>query len=304
MFKLFHKKGNMIIESMQCSTKIRTSAFVVVTLLILLTTEVVTALIMMFVLGLQGGGEQTLEKMLNTPSDASQLTSLFLTGITIIGFLFASKCLFKRSWLSLGLTRKNLVRDYLKGLGIGFVMMATAVGLAYIMNGLRFEGFCNFSVIILFAYFIAFMIQGFNEELMVRGFFMNAVAAKKSTAFAVFLNSILFAALHLANDGITIMAFINLVLAGITFSLMALYHDNITVCSAAHTIWNFAQGNLFGVLVSGIFLPTTLSRFTSIENREFINGGNFGLEGGIAVSIVEIVTIGIYCYLYKRKKQS
>ncbi|MGX8833041.1 CPBP family intramembrane glutamic endopeptidase [Amedibacillus sp. YH-ame6] len=301
MFELFRKETKMLKETMNCKRNISVSAMVLVTLLILLCTEIVSALVMIFILALQGVESNSLDIILSNPTDSSQILQLFMTAIPIIGFLFASKHLFKRSRVSLGLTKEHLLRDYLKGLGIGFVMMSSVVLTAYFMNGLRFEGFNNFSIIVIFAYFIGFMVQGFNEELMLRGFFMNAIAARKTTVYAVLLNSILFALLHLLNDGISVIAFINLILAGVTFSLMALYHDNIIVCSAAHTIWNFAQGNLFGVLVSGMFLPTSVARFASVENLAFINGGNFGLEGGIAVSIVEIVTIGIYCYLYKRK---
>jgi hypothetical protein len=53
-------------------------------------------------------------------------------------------------------------------------------------------------------------------------------------------------------------------------------------------MWNFAQGNLFGIPVSGIQgLPSPLS--SQLEGgmlRELLNGGPFGLEGGLAVTVV------------------
>ena len=236
--------------------------------------------------------------------DVTQLISLFMTIITIIGFLVAARLYYKRSYRSLGLQKQHAIWQYVLGLVIGFIMMAAVVGIAYVCGSIRFEGWQDASIWILVLYFLAFMIQGFNEELMMRGFFMNAYAVRKGMMKAILINSIVFACLHLGNDGISFLAMCNLILAGITFSLMAVYFDNIIVCSAAHSMWNFAQGNVFGVLVSGIYMPSTAFSFKNNIGMELINGGGFGLEGGLAVTIIEIVVIVLLCFLYHRKKQA
>ena len=64
---------------------------------------------------------------------------------------------------------------------------------------------------------------------------------------------------------------------------------NIWLVSALHSVWNFAQGNFFGILVSGNdFGPTVLST-TFNASKTLINGGDFGLEGGLAVTTVLVI---------------
>ena len=129
---------------------------------------------------------------------------------------------------------------------------------------------------------------------------MYGLSKKQSLFFAMMYNSLFFALLHLANAGISILAFVNLLLAGLSFSCMAVYFDDIWVASGAHSMWNYAQGNIFGILVSGMNMGSSIFSFELVGNS-LISGGMFGLEGGIGVFIVEILTILFFCYLYKKK---
>lgn len=54
-------------------------------------------------------------------------------------------------------------------------------------------------------------------------------------------------------------------------------------------MWNFAQGNIFGVSVSGMDIMASVFSFVPTNEGELINGGTFGLEGGLAVTIVLIL---------------
>lgn len=270
------------------------------TALLMLLSQIAALLIVVFfsgfthtdLLGLDGG-----------VNDAIQLTALFMTTMTVIAFLLASRKYYGRSFRSLGLIRHHALRQYLLGLVIGFVMITGAAGIALATGALEYKGLQDVSLIVIGAYLLAFIIQGFSEELVMRGFFMNAYAARKGMFAAIIVNSVVFAMLHLGNDGVSILAMINLILAGIVFSLMAAYFDNIIVCSAAHSMWNFAQGNLFGVLVSGIYLPSTVMRFQNVPGMDWLSGGAFGLEGGLAVTVIEILSILLLCYVHAKKKK-
>ncbi|HZK27488.1 MAG TPA: hypothetical protein VFD00_08125 [Thermoclostridium sp.] len=54
-------------------------------------------------------------------------------------------------------------------------------------------------------------------------------------------------------------------------------------------MWNFAQGNIFGISVSGMDMMASVFSFAPTNEGELINGGTFGLEGGLAVTIVLIL---------------
>lgn len=300
MFRLFYKEDHMVKESNGMLHGRSTAGLVFHTALLMLMSQIAAMLIVSFfsgfantdLLGLDGG-----------VNDVIQLTALFMTTVTVIAFLLASRKYYGRSFCSLGLIRHHALRQYLLGLIIGFVMITGAAGIALATGALEYTGLQDVSLQMIGLYLLAFMIQGFSEELVMRGFFMNAYAARKGMFAAIIVNSVVFALLHLGNDGVSVLAMINLILAGIVFSLMAVYFDHIIVCSAAHSMWNFAQGNLFGVLVSGIYLPSTVMRFENVPGMDWLNGGAFGLEGGIAVTVIEIFSILLLCFVHAKKEK-
>ena len=229
------------------------------------------------------------------------LMSLYLTTVvSIITIVYAVK-FDKRSLYSLGLTKKNIVKRYLLGLFIGFVTLTGSLVITGLLGGVDFKGISNIiDPLSLFLFFIGFMLQGFEEEVMCRGFMMYGLSKKRSIFFSMMFNSIYFAVLHLGNPGINVLSMMNLVLAGFSFSCMAVYFDDLWVASGAHTMWNYCQGNIYGILVSGMSMGPTIFRFDLVGNS-LISGGEFGLEGGIGVFIIELLTIFVFCYLYKKR---
>lgn len=159
----------------------------------------------------------------------------------------------------------------------------------------------NIPLIILFA--VGFIIQGLAEEVMCRGYLIAYITRRYSVKTAVIVSSILFALLHAFNpSGISFIALINLVLFGVFASLMFLYSENIWLCAGFHTVWNYVQGNVIGVPVSGIPIPSVLE-MTSNDNMTLINGGSFGLEGSIPVTVIMLAGCLILYFLLKRKNQ-
>jgi len=103
---------------------------------------------------------------------------------------------------------------------------------------------------------------------------------------AVILNALFFAALHLGNSGISALAFVNLTLFGVFASVYFIKRGNIWGIGAIHSIWNFVQGNFYGIKVSGMESSCSVFASAMTEGRDLIHGGAFGLEGGLAVTLV------------------
>ena len=113
----------------------------------------------------------------------------------------------------------------------------------------------------------------------------------------------LFGLFHAANKGFTILALVNLVLIAVAYALICLYKGNILTTCAAHSMWNFAQGNLFGLEVSGNESKATIIHSVyGSDLSPLLTGGSFGPEGGLCVTLVSVVTIIITIVLLKRKK--
>lgn len=235
-------------------------------------------------------------------SDSIMLASLFSTiGIIIICLLFG-KLIQKRKISTLGFQNKKIVSEYGVGIIIGFVMFSIAILICFVTGSIQLESdFKNISIGLFLFTFVGFLIQGMAEEVLMRGFFMVSIARRYPMFVAVFVNSVAFSMLHLLNPGITGLALVNLTLFGIFASVYFVKRGSIWGVAAIHSVWNFTQGNIYGIQVSGLNFRGSIFRVTSDSTRGIINGGSFGLEGGLAVTIVLVV--GIVLVMLKMKQR-
>ncbi|MBE6692216.1 MAG: CPBP family intramembrane metalloprotease [Ruminococcaceae bacterium] len=228
---------------------------------------------------------------------ASILSCIMLIAIPIY---YCTK-LERRRLFTMGFTKKNAVSEYLVGLGIGFLMFALSFGVIYIFGGydsLSFNSDISAGIIVLT--FLGFVIQGMSEEVFVRGYYMVSLATNGNIPLAIFISSFAFSLLHLGNDGLNAIALINLLLFGIFAGLYFIRRGNIWGIGALHTMWNFAQGNIFGCKVSGNFAGESIIATSQTDRFSFINGGEFGPEGGIAVTVILLAGI-VVLYFIKNK---
>ncbi len=223
---------------------------------------------------------------------------LFITA-TMLSILFA-KGILKRNMASMGFVKTNIVSQYVIGLVIGALLFSGAVLIGTMIGTLEFQGYIlNEQWGMLFLFFIGFIIQGMGEEVMVRGYLMPSLAARIQLKYAILISSLVFAALHLLNSGMTVLSFLNLTLFGIFAGIYMCKTQNIWGICAIHSIWNFVQGNFFGILVSGQDVNVSVFSFATTPNQTLLNGGSFGMEGGIIVTIILLIACGLML-LYKR----
>jgi membrane protease YdiL (CAAX protease family) len=233
------------------------------------------------------------------------LLSLFATGLATVIVLLYCKVMEKRSMDSVGFTKKRAFSDYIIGLLVGAGMFAAVIGINAATGAMSFDGMTgNLNYALWGAFFVGFLLQGMSEEVLCRGFLMNSIAGKSSVLAAILINSVGFAALHLANAGIAPLAIVNLALFGIFESILVIRLDSIWMASAIHSIWNFVQGNVFGVLVSGNSFGESVFTFSSAEGMEVLNGGAFGAEGGLGVTAVLVVSIAVCLFAVKNRRDN
>jgi len=109
---------------------------------------------------------------------------------------------------------------------------------------------------------------------------------------AILISSLLFALLHGANDNITLFAIVNLILFGVFISLFALREGSIWGVCAWHAVWNWLQGNFYGLEVSGRKESIALLNLQE-TGPDWLTGGKFGPEGGFVVTIILLLGIVI-----------
>lgn len=212
----------------------------------------------------------------------------------------------KRPFWTLGYELKNAAMQYGRGILIGMLMFGGAVGLLAASGNVTFEsgdpaqqGLLALGGVSIML--IGWMIQGSAEEVVFRGWMLPVVGARYRPWIGLLISSLLFALLHGLNPGLSALAVVNLVLFGVFAGLYAMREGSIWGISALHTVWNWVQGNFFGFEVSG----TIASGGTLINlmetGQDWLTGGAFGPEGGLAVTIV--LLIGILVTLFWKSKE-
>ncbi len=234
------------------------------------------------------------------------LIILFSTIAIIITTIIWCTKVEKRSLDFMGFKKNNILKNYLIGLLVGFIMFSMVVIIEIITGSLKFNGFNSLSIIpimIILLFFIGFIIQGASEEILIRGYFFSNIKSQHKTIVAVLISSLTFSLLHIFNSGFNFIPFINILLVGIFFALYYFCFDNLWGACAVHSIWNFAQGNIYGIKVSGINTFYSVFNTTQVEGHDLLNGGIFGAEGGLVTTFVIIASIIIlYCYMIKKNK--
>lgn len=238
------------------------------------------------------------------PNDRFILSMLYGTVISsLLMYIFAKKYL-NRNNLSLGLSSPNKIKNYLKGALLGFVMISGVFLQLKIYRQSQISlNTSNVPAGVFLVFFIGWIIQGFNEELMCRSILMNYFAAFNGVKSAIITNSLIFAILHLGNDGFGIFPFINIFLMGVIFSLLFYLSDDIFLPAAVHTFWNFAQANIYGINVSGITQSNISLIKTQLTGNPFLTGGAFGVEGGFITFWIEAIIVGVLLIGAKNKSK-
>lgn len=236
-------------------------------------------------------------------SDFYSIGLLFVTiGMTLLVMLFC-KLLQRRKMNTLGFHKKGWIKEYLIGWVVGFVLFSAAILICVLTGSLTFEGISpTFSIGTFLLFTVGFIIQGMSEEVLCRGYFLVSVGRRYPMLVAVIANSVLFAALHLTNSGISILGFINLILFGVFASVYFIKRNDIWGICAVHSVWNLVQGNVYNIRVSGMELSCSVLSSEIIEGKELIHGGAFGLEGGLAVTVV--LAVGTVILLCMKGKES
>lgn len=196
----------------------------------------------------------------------------------------------KKTFTQMGLKSiKFCIKDLIVGLLLGSIsMIIVFIGIILIGNGKLAYSLLNPNFCIeLFSNLILFILVGFAEEFFNRAYIMSTLKQTKNIYIIVIVSATIFSLMHSGNPNINLIAYINIFLVGLLFSYMYISFGNIWMCIGYHITWNYFQGNIFGFQVSGISQKGLYQ--TNILSENILNGGQFGPEGGLIVTIVIIL---------------
>ena len=222
-------------------------------------------------------------------ASSGNLVLLMSNLLTIGAALLLFKLLYKRPFKCMGLSSKKALRELIYGCLFGIASISFVFAVLLISGQAKIEN-VNLSVVFTSSFImslIAFIMVGFGEEILTRGFMMTALKTTRNKIVILTGTSVIFSLMHLFNPNTTFLSLVNIFLVGLLFAYLFVKTGKLWWPIGYHITWNFFQGNIFGMNVSGIkTLKLIDSRFVGAE---WITGGAFGAEGGIVVTLVIVL---------------
>lgn len=203
------------------------------------------------------------------------------------------------SIFSLGFQWSGFSTDAFLGAGVAVVIIGIGTILLYSGNNLKVYG-VSFNILNLLVSTLLFILVAFVEEVVIRGYVLINLMENMNRWLALFISAFLFTLMHLGNEDITLMAELNIFIAGILLGVNYIYTKNLWFAIFFHFAWNFFQGSIIGYHVSGMTIDTGIMEITTNGPNE-ITGGLFGFEGSAFAAILQLIAIVALAIYYENK---
>jgi uncharacterized protein len=215
--------------------------------------------------------------------------SMLATGAaSVASVLLARRLVDRRSIVSLGLKwGRQAWQDVLAGIAVTLVQVGFIFGLLAALGWLRVtgaawqDGMALRTGFYLVGWLGLFVLVGFYEELLSRGYQLQNLEAGTNTFWAVALSSALFGFLHITNPNASAVSTLGIILAGFFLAYPYLRTRQLWFSVGVHIGWNFFLGPVFGFPVSGVDTFRLLD--VEVTGPALWTGGEFGPEAGLIV---------------------
>ncbi len=188
-------------------------------------------------------------------------------------------------------------KEWLLGIGVGFGAMALVVGTIALFGGYKIVGteISDQNLVML----AAGIGPGVYEEIISRGLIFRFVEKWLGSWASLAISSLFFGFMHLSNDNSSLLAATAISLeAGILLAAVYMYTRRLWAAIGLHMAWNYTQGGIFDVPVSGHAASGLID--ARITGPELLTGGAFGAEASIPAIII-CTGIGLY-FLWRAHK--
>lgn len=250
------------------------------------------------------GGFISGANLMNEEFNSNSIQDLSIAFFGLLGTFFVIWIFMKNidhePFINLGFQTKNRLKDFVLGIIIGLIIMVIGYTILVYSGEIRFVNL-NFDIEELIISILLFIIVSVTEEMFLRGYVLRNFMLSFNKYVALFLSSVLFAAMHGFNPNIDFFALLNLFLAGILLGMSYIYTKNLWFPIGLHFSWNLFQ-TLLGFNVSGLDSYSIVEFKITAPN--LINGGMFGFEGSYLSIVAQLITITCIVFYYNKKQQN
>jgi membrane protease YdiL (CAAX protease family) len=167
---------------------------------------------------------------------------------------------------------------------VGTGIMLLAAGAMAVVGAFRIQG-SNPDVYLVGPLVVLGLLPGITEEIIARGILFRVVEGALGTWIALAISAALFGLGHLANPNATAWSSLAIAIeAGLLLGMAFAWTRSLWFCMGLHAAWNFTQGPVLGIPVSGYELTGLFTSTT--QGPELLSGGEFGAEASILTVIV------------------
>ncbi|MBV6449648.1 MAG: hypothetical protein MHPDNHAH_00360 [Anaerolineales bacterium] len=176
------------------------------------------------------------------------------------------------------LSLPHLLKEFSGGALLGALLFSVTIAILWALGYYQVTGVNPWRVVTV--WFITGVISGVFEELLMRGILFRIIEESLGTWIGLIVSALVFGALHLSNPNASLWAgFAIAIEAGILLAATYVFTRRLWLPIGIHLAWNFVQGGIFGVAVSGIESNGWLQAI--LNGPLLLSGGEFGAEASI-----------------------
>ena len=185
------------------------------------------------------------------------------------------------------------------GVLTGFLLFCALVGIAALFDVYNIVGPGNTRELVKDLIGMT-ILAAFMEELLFRGILFRWIEAFAGSWAALVVTSALFGLAHIFNANATWMSSLAIMVeAGALLGGAYMLSRNLWVPMGLHAAWNFTQGFLFDVPVSGNDMHGLVQ--AKLSGPVLLSGGPFGLEASM-IGVVLSIPLGAFLILLAARR--
>ena len=189
-------------------------------------------------------------------------------------------------------------REAARGAALGGALMSGAVGILWLAGFYHVAAAHPPAALVPAAGFM--IVAAYGEELLLRVIFFRILEEWLGTGWALAVSAGLFGLLHQANPHATPISTASITLAGALLGAAFAVTRRIWLPAGVHFGWNFLQGGIFGLPVSGYKTAGLL--VASLAGPPALSGGTFGVEGSLlSIALCAAATVPLLLAAARRR---
>jgi len=192
------------------------------------------------------------------------------------------------------------LKEFGAGVLTGALLFSSTIAVLWAIGSYHVTGTAAASSIV--GPLVGAMMAGVAEEIVFRGIVFRIVEQSLGTWLAMLISAVLFGFIHLISPHATLVGAISIIFeAGILLAAAYTATRRLWLPIGLHMAWNFMQGGIFGVAVSGTPAKGLLQG--TLSGPEWLSGGAFGAEASVvAIAICLIAALALIAWTVRRNQ--